>query len=131
MGHIFAPANTAEQRFDLAGLGGQAAIVDRPDLIEANIFIQIAEAHMHVPCPLPRFRRRGGDEIKAMRQLPHDEDGAREPIAFAVRPDVLPERCPPQIPLRDERRLMFRSMQFLLEPDPLKKAVHALDYTNR
>ena len=66
-----------------------------------------------------------------MRQLPHDEDGAREPIAFSVRPDILPERCPPQITLGDERRLVFRSMQFFLEPDPLEKAVHALDYTNR
>jgi hypothetical protein len=26
---------------------------------------------------------------------------------------------------------MFRTLQFFLEPDPLKKAIHALDYTNR
>ena len=68
-----------------------------------------------------------------MRQLPHDEDRARETIAFAVdlRPDVLPEGSQPQITLGDEGRLMLRSMQFFLEPDPREKAVHALDYTNR
>ena len=108
-------------------------MIYRPDLIEADVFILIAEADMHVPRPFAQLRRCGGDEIKAVRQFPHNEDRAREPIAFAVdfRPDILPERCPPQITLGDERRLMFRSMQFSLEPDPLKKAVHALDYTNR
>ena len=93
---------------DLADLGRQAAIINRPDLIEANIFVLIAKADMHIPRALALLRRRGGDEIKAVRELPHDEDGAGEPTAFAVdfRPDVLTEGGPPQITLGYEWRFV-------------------------
>ena len=69
---------------DLADLGRQAAIIDRPDLIEADVFILIAEADMHVPRPLSRLRRRGGDEVKTVSQLTEYKDRAREAIAFTV-----------------------------------------------
>ena len=94
---------------DLADLRRQAAIIDRSDLIKADVFVLLTKAHMHIPRAIALLRRRGGDEIKAVRQLAHDEDGAREAIAFAVdfRTDVLSEGGPPQITLGDERRLVL------------------------
>ena len=63
---------------------------------------------MHVPRALPLFGRRGGDQVKPVRQLAQDEDRAREAIAFAVdlRPHVVTEGGPPQITLGHERRLV-------------------------
>ena len=78
---------------DLANLGRKSAIIDRPNLIEAEIFILLTEVHMHLPCPLPQLRRCGGDEVKTVGQLSEYKDRTREAIAFAVdlRPDVLSE----------------------------------------
>ncbi len=77
--------------------------------MRADVLILCAETHMHVPAALPLLRRLGGDEITAVRELPHNEHGARKPNALAVdfRPDVLAQRGPPQITLGDERRLVF------------------------
>jgi hypothetical protein len=91
---------------DLAELRIEAAIVGRPDLIETGVFILVAEADVQVLRALPLFSRGGGDQVKPMRQLPHDNQRAREPVALAVdlRPDVLTEGSPPQISLGDERQ---------------------------
>ena len=76
----------------------QAAIIDCPDLIEANVFILRAQADMHVPRFLTQLSRRGGDEVTTVGQLSEYKDRTREAIAFAVdlRPDVLPKGGPPQ-----------------------------------
>ena len=44
---------------DLAELGMQAAVIDRPDLIEANVFILRAQADMHVPRSLTQLSPNG------------------------------------------------------------------------
>ena len=66
---------------DLAELGMQAAVIDRPDLIEANVFILRAQADMHVPRSLTQLSRRGGDEVKTVGQLSEYKDRTREAIA--------------------------------------------------
>ena len=77
---------------DLAKLGIEAPAIDRPDLIETDVFILIAEADIRDPRSLPQLGRRGGDQIKPVRQFPHDQDGRekRSLLPFTSEPTFSP-----------------------------------------
>ena len=68
-----------------------------------------------------------------MGEFLEDDDGPRKQAALAVDlgAHVLADRGPPDIATRNQWWRLTAAMQFLLEADPLEKAVHAMNLNMR
>ncbi len=106
--------------------GPQSAVIDRARLLQARVHRFRLMTDRHIPAALSVLRRCGNDEVEPVRKLLKNDGWARELLTLAVdlRAYILADATPPNVPLRNKRRLMGFLMQLGFEAQPLQKRLH-------
>lgn len=101
-------------------------MIDRTSLMQGSDHLAVGLAERDIPRANLGLGGRRYHEVEAVRELLEDNDRPRETATLAVnlRADILADGSPPDITDRDKGRRLGPAMKFLLEADPLEKAVH-------
>jgi hypothetical protein len=86
----------------------QAPIIDRPRLVQRCVHSSVFLFELNEPRTRFWLRGRGNNKIEAVRKFLEDNHRPRKLVVLAVdlRADVLADARPPNVPLRDQRRLV-------------------------